>query len=208
MIKCLWAQLENKSLVLILRVLLVRLRASERQRCRDGDTCTLSFTASVFLACCEPAASDGPDTESNLTSCLNCQDSFAQPLSVAGDESLKTSGLNKAPSYICLVSRRSCSFSGLHSFVLRSPIVLERLGTVFSIPRQLERVTGCSAIGPTGGEEADGSILTSPPSAWQPCQGASGEGFTRTRGTKCTYRCIHWTPVHVQSCICVCVWGV
>lgn len=124
--------------------------------------------------------------------------------SVSGDESLKTSGLKKAPSYICLVSRRSCSFSVLHSFVLRLPFVLERLGTVFSIPRQLERVTGCSAIGPTGGEEADGSILTSPPSAWQRCQGASGEGFTCTQGTKYTYRCIHRTPVHVQSSMCVC----
>lgn len=38
---------------------------------------------------------------------------------------------------------------------------LERLGIIFSIPRQLERVTGCLAIGPAGGD-ADGSILMSP----------------------------------------------
>lgn len=41
-------------------------------------------------------------------------------------------------------------FRVLHSFVLRLPFILERLGIVFSIPRQLERVTSCLAIGPVG----------------------------------------------------------
>lgn len=58
--------------------------------------------------------------------------------------------LKKAASYICFVSCRSCFFVRPSFFCIAVAIRTERLGIVFSIPRQLERVTGCLAIGPAG----------------------------------------------------------
>lgn len=63
---------------------------------------------------------------------------------------VKTGSLKKVPSYICVVSRRSCFFPHPSFLCIAVAIRLERLWIVFSIPRQLERVTGCLAIGPAG----------------------------------------------------------
>lgn len=156
----------------------------------------------LLWACC---VSDSPDMEAsqehglNLLSWLFCV--LKRPLEVCfGQHShwkeVKTGSLEKVPSYICLVSRRSPFSFHPSFFCIAVAIRLERLGIVFSISRQLERVTGCLAIGPAGRHRWFNSHVT--PSAWQSRQGASGEGFTHRHWTYTyTYRCIH-----SHACMC------
>lgn len=74
-------------------------------------------------------------------------------------------------------------------------IFLERPRTVFSIPRQLERVTGRLVIRPEGGErDADGSILMSPCLLGTDVGKASEEGFIHTRRPSCIF--IYTTNIH------------
>lgn len=120
----------------------------------------------LLRARCVP---DSPDMENTgwtwhpvLSALWGLRFSLVSSCQSVGDESLKRS-LKKVASYICLVSRRSCFFffPSPSFFCAAVAIRVERLGIVFCFLRQLERVTGCLAIGPAG-KEADGSILMSP----------------------------------------------
>lgn len=77
-------------------------------------------------------------------------------------EDVKTSSLKKVPSYICLVSRRSPSFSVPHSFVSRLPFVWNVSGSSFPFPDSWSELLAAWRSGQRGERDADGSILMSP----------------------------------------------
>lgn len=107
---------------------------------------------------------------------------------------------------------RTFAFFFLHPsyFSIAVAVRLERLGVVFSIPRQLERVTGCLAIGPAGETQMvqfschPVCLAEMSRSKWRRIY-----SHTHTHRTHCaytsTYRSTHrQDPVHAQSRMYVC----
>lgn len=152
MMKCFWARPEKKKgLVLIFQILgCPRLRAA------------VTGTRVLWVL--------WPPWSRVVVDLLRLWQSWqVQPDILSEESGLWKHRLTSASSHVALLPFffSSCV---LHSFVLRLPSVVERLGTVFSIPGQLQRVTGCSTSGPTGtggGRRSRwfGSHVT--PSAWQ-----------------------------------------